>query len=150
MKKFFVLVMLGFLAINVHAQWYSRSFGADNINDLSEAQLNYSLQRAQANLKAGKIATFSGIGAFTFGTFIAVSGLNGLIFGGVNNGLNRYAAGSLLMLLGMGSTIVGVPLWIAGASRKKKIEIALLRFDSSAFTGYRQPEQMELSLRINF
>ncbi len=150
MKKFFVVVLFGFLAINVHAQWYNRSFGVDNIDDLSEAQLNYSLQRAQANLNAGKILTFSGIGAFTLGTFLAASGLNGFVFGGDDDGFGKYVAGSVLMLVGMGSTIVGVPFWIAGSSRKKKVEIALLRFNSSAFTGYRQPEQMGLSLKINF
>ncbi len=72
------------------------------------------------------------------------------VFGGDDNEFGKYVAGSVLMLVGMGSTIVGVPFWIAGSSRKKKVEIALLRFNSSAFTGYRQPEQMGLSLKINF
>lgn len=150
MKKMLVVLLLGFLAINVQAQWYSRSFGVDNINDLSEVQLNYSLQRAESNIKTGKILTFSGIGAFTVGIVIAASSLNDSFWFAHENDFDKYVAGSMLVLLGIGSTAVGIPFWIVGSSRKKKIEIALISFDSSAFTGYKQAEQLGLSLKINF
>lgn len=150
MKTFWVAVILALLVLNVQAQWYSRSFGVNSINDLSEVQLNYSLQRAEANVHTGKILTYSGIGAFTLGTIIAASGVHGFWNGVGDDDLNQYVAGSMLMLLGMGSTAVGIPFWISGAIRKKKVEIALLRFNSSAFTGYRQPEQIGLSLKISF
>lgn len=149
MKKFLVVLLFGFLAIDVQAQWYSRSFGVDNINDLNETQLNYSLKRAESNIKTGRILTFVGIGSFALGTVIAVSSIDG-IWTGDNNELNKWAAGSMLMLLGMGSTVVGVPFWISGASRRNKIEISLLRFNSSAITGYKQAEPVGLSLKINF
>ncbi|MCY1720686.1 hypothetical protein OU798_10050 [Prolixibacteraceae bacterium Z1-6] len=149
MKKFMVFLLLGFLTLAVQAQWYSRSYGVKSINELTQPQLNYELQRAQSNIKAGKILTYSGVGAFALGTFIAASSLdNG--WWRDDNDFDKYVAGSMLMLLGMGATAVGVPFWIVGASREKKVEIALLRFDSSVFTGLRQPEQMGLSLKINF
>jgi len=54
------------------------------------------------------------------------------------------------MLLGMGSTIVGVPFWVAGSRRKRQVEIALLRFDASAYTGFQPTQQYGLSLTLNF
>lgn len=149
MKTFLVVLLFGFLAINVQAQWYSRSYGVDSINDLSEVQLNHSLQQAQTNIKTGKILTFTGIGSFALGTVIAASGVNE-IWSDDNNSSEKMAAGSVLILIDMGSTAVGVPFWIVGASRKKKVEIALLRFDSSAITSYKQPEPIGLSLKIDF
>jgi len=143
-------IILGLLVLNVQAQWYSRSYGVESINDLSEAQLNYSLQRAESNVKTGKILTYSGIGAFTVGLFVAGSALNEFWLGVDDADLNKYVAGSLLMLVGMGSTIVGVPFWIIGSGRKKKVEIALLNFNSTALTGFRQPEQFGLGVKVQF
>jgi hypothetical protein len=149
MKKFLVVALLGLLTISVQGQWYSRSFGVNSINDLSETQLNYALERAQKNVKTGKIMTLSGVGAFSLGMVIVATGLDD-IWKDSNNGFDQYVAGSMLMLLGMGSTLVGVPFWIVGAHRKKQVEIALLRFDSSAYTGFQQPGQFGLSLKIQF
>ena len=150
MKKLVVVLFLALFVINVQAQWYSRSFGVDNINDLSQAQLNYALQRAQSNVKIGRILTLSGVGAFTVGTVIAATSLGGFLSTWDTNELDTYVAGSMLMLLGMGSSAVGLPFWIIGANRKKKVEVALLRFNTSAITRYRQPEQFGLSLKVNF
>ena len=150
MKKILVVALLGLLTISVQGQWYSRSFGVNSINELNEKQLNYALQRAQSNVKTGKILTYSGIGAFTLGTIIAATGVTGFWDGLDEGDLDQYVAGSMLMLLGMGSTLVGVPFWIVGARRKKQVEIALLRFDSSAYTGFQQPGQFGLSLKIQF
>ena len=153
MKKFLLLLITGLFAISVQAQWYSRSYGVDNINDLSEVQLNYALQRAESNVKTGKILTFSGIGAFALGTVIGVTALDDVFLNwddSYDNYAGRYLAGGMLMLLGMGSTALGIPFWIVGATRKKKIEVSLLRFNSSAFTGYKQPEQFGLSVKVNF
>lgn len=149
MKTVLMVILLGFLTINVQAQWYSRSFGVDSINDLNEAQLNFLLQRAETNIKTGKILTFTGIGTFAAGTVLAASGVDGF-WSDKNNNSEKMVAGSLLILMGMGSTAVGVPFWIVGASRKKKVEIALLRFEPSTVTGFKQPEQIGLSLKINF
>ena len=150
MKKFLVILIAGLFALNVQAQWYSRSFGVDNINDLSQAQLNYALERAQSNVKIGRILTLSGVGAFTLGTFIAASSIVGFIDKWDSNDLDQYIAGGLLMLLGMGSTAAGIPIWILGATRKKKVEVALLRFNSSSITNYKLPQQFGLSLKVNF
>ncbi len=150
MKKFLLLLITGLFALNVQAQWYSRSFGVDNINDLSEVQLNYALQRAQSNVNLGRILTLSGVGAFTLGTFIAARSVGGFLSTWDSDELDSYVAGGMLMLLGMGSTAVGLPFWIIGTTRKKKVEVALLRFNSSAITGYKQPEQFGLSLKVNF
>ena len=150
MKKILVAVILGLVALSVQGQWYSRSYGVDNINELSETQLNYALQRAQANVKIGKILTLSGIGSFSAGLVIVAISLDDFITDWDDDNLGVYVFGSTLMLLGMASTVVGVPFWIAGASRKKQVEIALLRFNPSAYTGFKQPDQFGLSFTISF
>jgi len=150
MKKFLVILILGLLVINVQAQWYSRSFGADNINDLSQAQLNYALQRAESNVKIGRILTLSGVGTFTLGTFIAANSFANFLISWDSNNLDQYIAGGMLMLLGMGATAAGIPVWILGASRKKKVEVALLRFNSSSISNYKLPQQLGLGLKVNF
>lgn len=150
MKKLLALAVLGFLFLNVQGQWYSRQFNVNSIDELNQTQLNYALERAEANLKTGKILTYSGIGAFAVGTLVAATGVNGFWNGLDEGDLNRYAAGSVLMLLGMGSTIVGVPFWVAGSRRKRQVEIALLRFDASAYTGFQPTQQYGLSLTLNF
>ena len=150
MKTFLLAVVLALVTLSVHGQWYSRSFGVDNINDLNESQLNYSLQRAQANIKAGKILTWSGVGAFSAGLVIAAASFGDMITDWDDDNFGMYVFGGSLMLLGMASTVVGVPFWIVGASRKKQVEIALLRFDSSAYTGFKQANQLGLSLTVRF
>jgi hypothetical protein len=149
MKKFLLLLITGLFAISVQAQWYSRSYGVNSINDLTEAQLNYALQRAEVNVKTGKILTFSGIGAFAIGTVIAATAVDDILTWD-DADAGKFVAGGMLMYLGMGSTAVGIPFWIVGSTRKKKIEVSLLRFNSSAFTGYKQPEQFGLSVKVNF
>ncbi len=151
MKIFLVCTLLVFLSLNVQAQWYSRSFGVDNINDLNEVQLNYSLQKAKSFVKTGKILTFSGIGSFTLGTYLVVRGLDGWVFGDGNDShLDEIVLGEMLILAGMGSVVVGVPFWIVGARRKSKIEIALIKFNTSSLKTLGQPEPLGLSLKINF
>ncbi|WP_346855749.1 hypothetical protein [uncultured Draconibacterium sp.] len=150
MKRILAFLFLGLFVLNVQAQWYTKSFGAENISDLNEAQLNYLLQRAQSNIKTGKIATYSGAGAFVFGIFLAGSGLNNWVWhGGDENQLDKFAAGSLLMVTGMGAIAVGVPFWIVGENRKKKVEIALIQMKYSSGRGYSQ-EPLGLGVRIRF
>ncbi len=150
MKKYWVVIILGLLALNVQGQWYSRSFGVETINELSVAQLNYSLQRAEGNVKTGKILTYSGIGVFTVGLFVAGSAFNEFWEGIDKQDQNRLAAGGIMMFAGIGSAAVGIPLWMINSGRKKQVEIALLRFDSSALTGFRQPEQFGIGVKIRF
>jgi hypothetical protein len=151
MKLFLAVFILGIFTLNVQAQWYSKSFGVDSITDLNEAQLNYLYQRAESNIKTGKIATFAGAGTFFLGAILAVNGANNWVFNGGNiNQLDKVTAGSLLMVAGMGSFAVGVPFWIVGANRKKKIEIVLVQMKYSSFTGYPQPQALGLSLKIHF
>ncbi|WP_163324491.1 hypothetical protein [Draconibacterium mangrovi] len=150
MKKILVVIVLGLMSLSVQGQWYTRSYGVEDINDLSKAQLNYALQRAQANVKAGKILTWSGVGAFSAGLVIVAISLDDFWEFWDDDNQNQFVFGSTLMLLGMASTAVGVPFWIAGASRKKQVEIALLRFNSSAYTGFKQPDQFGLSFTISF
>ena len=150
MKKILVVVILGLITLSVQGQWYSRSYGVDNINELSEAQLNYALQRAQNNVKAGKILTWSGVGAFSAGLVIVATSFDDFWSYWDEDNLGRYLCGSTLLVLGMASTIVGAPIWIVGSSRKKQVEIALLRFNPSTYTGFKQPDQFGLSFSISF
>ena len=157
MKKLLVVLVFVVFAFNANSQWYQK-YGVTNINDLSEEQLQFSLHKAETNLKTGKILTFTGLGASLVGAIIAANATTGIFNRNIDETFNQYAYGSILMLGGMGAMAVGIPFWIVGASRRNQIEVALIKFSYSSYLGnyqppnlnYKQPITIGLSLKVNF
>ena len=62
MKKVFIIISVLFLiSENGNCQWYQRQFGVNDLNQLSQEQLNMALKKAKGGVATG--ITFSVIGA---------------------------------------------------------------------------------------
>ena len=138
--------------IIVDAQWYQRQYGVNDINELNEEYLKYSLQKAESNVKTGKILTYTGIGLGTVGLILGVHATSRIItdpFSSWDAELAEVVTGEILLLGGMGTMAVGIPLWSINASRRNKINVALIKFNSSSYLGFKQPSTFGLSITIN-
>lgn len=152
MKIILTGLVLVLLALHSQAQWYSRAYGVDNIYLLDQSQLTYSLQKAESNVKTGKILTLGGMGTGIVGIIISANGMYNWTMKGASSSEfeTKTTIGGVLLLAGMGAMAVGIPLWAVNASRRNKIEIALIRFNVSSYTGYRQPDPLGLGLTFRF
>ena len=156
MRKFFVFTVLIFFILNVQAQWYSK-YGVNDINDLSEEQLQFALQKSEKNLKSGKILTYAGLGASTVGLAISIHATAHWVTDPLNPNHDEMTAGGLFLMMGLGAMVVGVPLWAVNASRRNKIEIALIKFNTESFLmnnqsahfRFNQNSILGLSVKIN-
>ena len=152
MKKFLVGTLLILLTVNVDAQWYSK-YGVNDINELSETQLNFALQQFDKNYKAGRIVTLVGIGSELFGWSMALIAIS-------TWSSSKFLEYSFFILVptGIVTMCVGIPLWSVNANRKKDIELALAKFNTASFLGnnqptyfgYKQPSAFGLSVKISF
>ena len=89
-----------------------------NPDTLNLDELNLYKDKAVTMRNAGRIVTLVGLGVTVTGAAFALSG-------------DIYAAPYAVIcgVAGLATTIVGVPLWAIGGSRKAKAEIALQMFN---------------------
>ena len=135
MKKliliFTILVSFGI----ANAQWYYTKYGVTNINELTKEQCDLALQQANKTISFGKEMTVGGSGVLIIGGILYGSGLikidSSPLFSG--KGVIEVVSGAFLIGVGTIITCIGVPLWISGASRKSKIEIALVKFEDTSY-----------------
>jgi hypothetical protein len=154
MKKILFVLAFVLFVFNANSQWYQK-YGVTSINELGEEQLKFSLQNAKTNNNAGKILTFTGLGAVIIGTAI---GFHAADNDDIDKAVTGIAAGGLLMVVGIGAIAVGIPFWIVGARQRNQIEVALIRFNHSSYLGnyqpatlsFKQPTTIGLSLKVNF
>jgi len=157
MKKILFVLVFVLFVFNANSQWYQK-YGVTNINDLSEEQLKYSLQKAETNIKTGKILTYTGLGFGIIGIIVGTHATLGIFNNELDKTLNEYTAGGALILGGMGAMAVGIPFWIVGTSRRNQVEVALISLKYSSYSGnyqpanlkFRQPTSIGLSLKVNF
>jgi hypothetical protein len=133
MKKLISICLLLFLVVCVNAQEKSKS----KYSEFNQDQLNLALKQASKSIKTGKILTFVGAAAFTTGVIIFASGVEDALNSSSNSSA-KLGGGYALFLGGFVSTLIGIPVWIVGASKKNKIELELVKFNpkgSSSING---------------
>jgi len=119
MKKavlFFSIIIL--LSIDGNCQWYHRQYGVNDINQLSQEQLNKALRHAEGGAKFGGFV--SGIGAVgIIGSIIMLSS--------VNDREDEGKAYTGVFLTGISVTleIAGLTIWGINGSRKYNIKNTL-------------------------
>jgi hypothetical protein len=158
MKKIVPVIVLVLFVFNANSQWYQKKYGVTDINELRVEQLNYSLEKAETNIKTGKILTYTGLGFGVIGIIVGTHATLGIFNNDIDKTLNEYTAGGMLILGGMGAMAVGIPFWIVGASRRNQIEVALIKFNNLSSLGnfnpatlsIKQPTTIGLSLKIDF
>jgi hypothetical protein len=116
MKKLITIYLLLFLVVTGNAQEKSKS----KYSELNQDQLSLALKQASKSIKTGKILTFVGATAFTTGLIIFANGVEEA-FNSSSNSSSALGGGYALFLGGFVSTVIGIPVWIGGASKKNKI-----------------------------
>lgn len=134
MKKLLILLLV-FSAIQVNAQWYTRQFGVDSINQLREEQLKISFTKAEKIDKTGKVMIISGITAIIVGEIIYQIGEREYEPGGILDfGFNdKMFYGGVIIGVGAISSGIGIPLWIVGGNRKYLIKGQLAKFNDTSY-----------------
>jgi hypothetical protein len=93
-------------------------------SELNQDQLNLALTKSKGNIKTGKILTFVGLGTMMFGDAIFIMEM---ILTGQENPL--ATTGGKIAIVGEISVFAGIPVWIVGSTRKKKITLELVKFN---------------------
>jgi hypothetical protein len=131
MKRTILFLYFTIVISAVNAQWYTRAYGVSSLDSLNKDQLNLSLDRYSNAMKAGQVMTLAGAISLSGGTVLLVSGI--IMVSNDNDA--GYFAGTVGYLLAQGGFIVtgiGIGKWIIGSSRKKDIEIALVKYRTTA------------------
>jgi hypothetical protein len=138
MKKVIVLLTLlqVFITINpfqVYAQWY-KSYGVNNINELTEAQCKEAMEKAAITVKGGRILTvIGGADAILGGILFSIPSTSN---GNMNfkeelnadlKNLFRDVFGAVFLITGGAIAASGIPIWITGAVRKSSIRKVLAK-----------------------
>jgi hypothetical protein len=116
-------IFLIFFALNGEAQKKSKV----DIHEMDQDQLSLALTRSKKTIKTGKILTFVGMGTAAIGTTMLISGVAKLPTDDSSGSLTE--AGAFVMLFGGIALWTGIPVWIVGASKKRNIELELVKFN---------------------
>jgi hypothetical protein len=123
MKKLILVFLLMFFVTSIDAQPY---------NSLNEEQLNLSLDNAKIKIKKGSRATLiGGIAGITGVALLPFSKSRIDVEGNSSYGA-RIAVGYCLIGYSIVSISIGVPKWINGGVKRKKIELELVKFKNTA------------------
>lgn len=130
-----LIILLAFSAIQVNAQWYTRQFGVNNINELNEEQLNIAFTKFKKIATSGTFMTSIGIVAIIVGEVIYQIGEREYEPGGIIDfGFNdKMFYGGVIIGVGAISSGIGIPLWMVGGNRKYLIKGQLAKFDDISY-----------------
>jgi hypothetical protein len=131
MKRIILLLLFIIVVSAVNAQWYSRSYGVSSLDSLNQDQLNLSWDRYSNSMEKGKIMTLAGGISLVAGTVLFISAIY-LSFDFDAAGIFLGTVGYILVQGGFIATGIGIGKWVVGSSRKKDIEIALLKYRTTA------------------
>jgi hypothetical protein len=125
-RTIFILLALYLLSVNSSGQWYNKYYPGRKISELNQSELQIIYEKADNLRKTGK-------GIYIGGVVVGGLGLSVVIFAGVidlmaliGNGEGVVPAGVYdtcfgFVFVGLGIALVGIPLWITGATRIKEI-----------------------------
>lgn len=104
-------------------------------SSMSQDQLNFLLVRANNKINAGMTLTFTGAVVEIAGIVLFANGVKKMDesevgTGGLLTGTARTVGGLIVMAGGLGLMGSGIPIWAVGASKKKKIDLELIKFRS--------------------
>lgn len=128
--KTFLIIGFLFVILSVNAQWYFNQYGVTDMNNLNKDQLELAMQKATKLKKAGVGVTVASTIVTIVGSVIYVNGLKDMESGTNFLAAMFYSAGGLgIASIGGIGMCVGIPMWIAGASRINVIKIHMQKFE---------------------
>jgi len=107
MKRITLILLLVFFALSSQAQ--IAPYSHQNLSNSSLEGLETYLAKAQKTKKIGKTVTLAGASATTIGIVLAGAGES------------TFREGFAMLLGGLGTTVVGLPIWVTGSVRIKKV-----------------------------
>jgi hypothetical protein len=124
MKKLFTVCLFVTFVVTINAQVNSKP----KLNELDKDQLNLALKKSKTTVAVGKVLTFGGAFVGSVGMIMAMAaGVKSLEDGSDNT--DQALSGATAMIVGSCATLIGIPVWIVGASKKKKIMLELAKFN---------------------
>ena len=152
MKKILLILIVFLITFSVKAQWYYYQYNVNDIDKLTEPELELAMRDAEMKISTGKSLTFIGAGLTFIGTGIT-------FLGDITLDRSKYSAttrltlpnfkgniyGTVITFYGIIATATGTVIWVYGASKKRDINIALvkLRTNTSMVTP-------GVSIKFNF
>ncbi len=117
------------------AQWYSRQYGVDDINELTIDQLEYSLGKATSLKTGGILLTVVGTSAMLGGFIMAGNAMeHTLTLKATEKDAIHYGFSIVLVYGGFFLDAAGIPLWIIGEHRRTDIEFSRKYLFSSSIS----------------
>jgi len=114
------------------------SANAQQYDTMNKYQLNEALAKAKSKIVKGVILTSCGVVSGVVGIVLANDAINYSEKYPDNESAGNMVkgfAGFGIVLTGAGLIAAGIPTWIIGGARKKKIELQLVRFNSPGSTS---------------
>ena len=125
MKKLVSICLLLFIVVIGNAQVNDKP----KLNELNQDQLNLAFKRAKNTATTGIILTSVGTVVASIGMVMAINeGVKWVA--GENSDENTVTAGTSAMIVGGITALIGIPVWIVGASKKKNIQLELAKFNT--------------------
>jgi hypothetical protein len=124
MKKLISICFLLFFVTTGNTQVNTKP----QLNELSQDQLNLALTKSKKTIKTGKILIYTGAGVEGLGVAIILGSLLADFDKGTLD-YNTGKGGYIIMCCGVGISLIGLPVWIVGASKKHKITLELAKFN---------------------
>jgi hypothetical protein len=126
LRRVILILLVCFISSSLMAQKV-------NLDTLSTDQLNQYKDKAITMRNTGRALTLSGVGVMVTGFVTGVIMLNNAKPHGPpedpHGSLLGFAVIGLAGLVGIPCTVVGIPLWAVGGSRKAKAELTLQKFN---------------------
>jgi hypothetical protein len=121
-----IIIFLILLALNVNAQWYQKYYPGRDFNDLNRNELSVLYDKSDHLKKTGFNISLSGIIISGTGVSMATIALMidfiPMIFGeGSIMPALVYDFSLGAIIIGAAMTVVGLPVWITGLTRNKKV-----------------------------
>lgn len=127
MKRGVIFLIFGWLVIfSSQGQWYNKYYGKKNLSELSQQELMALFQKSRNLKNFGKVLTIGGIAGVTVGSMaliiLSVADIMSSMSTGNSVSLVPYDIFMGLIITGTVAMIGGIPIWIAGHIRNKKID----------------------------
>lgn len=121
-KTGLIIAALILLSITGNCQWYHRRYGVNDINQLSQKQLNEALRKAKAGARVGGfVSVISGVGI--------ISGIITLSSVKDREDEGKAYSGVFLTGISIPLEITGLTIWGINATRKNNIKNTLKNLD---------------------
>lgn len=118
MKKLFIIVAALLFSLNVHCQWYYKTYGVKSLSMLTSQQLEIELNTAKGYTGGGFICSLLGAVGLWGASRIMENAYDSSDW---ETGLARGFGGVILLIISMGVEVTGIIFIITGISRSAEI-----------------------------